>query len=257
MGETLVHMVMHADWVGLAVVAAPFVGSFLSTLAARWPDWRGAVAGRSACPCCHTRLEPRDLVPVLSWLWLRGRCRHCGAPIGAAEPVAEMAATAIALWALLALPPATAGPALLLGWTLLALALIDRHHFLLPDVLTLPLIAAGLALAYFTGGSAALTGAASGAALGYGLLAGAALLYRRLRGRDGLGYGDAKLLAAAGPWVGWSGLGMVLLVASAMALAVAALGMRRGRVTGVTPIPFGPYLAAATWIGALHGPLLA
>ncbi len=250
-------MDMDAGWAGLAVLAAPFVGSFLSTLAARWPDWRGALAGRSACPCCQTRLQPRDLMPVLSWLWLRGRCRHCDAPIGTAEPIAELAATGIALWAVLALPPAAAGPALLLGWSLLALALIDRRHFLLPDALTLPLIAAGLTLAYLTGGQAALTGAALGAVLGYGLLAGAAFVYRRLRGRDGLGLGDAKLLAAAGAWVGWSGLGTVLLVASVAALVVAALGMRRGAVTAATPIAFGPYLAAATWIGAVHGPLLA
>lgn len=247
-------MTMIAGWEGLAVLAAPFVGSFLATLARRWPDWRGALAGRSACPHCATRLTPRDLVPLASWLLLRGRCRHCAGPIGRTEPLSELAATAVAVWAVLALPAASAWPAILLGWALLALALIDRRHFLLPDALTLPLIAAGLAIAAWTGGTAALAAAAMGAMLGYGLLAGTALAYRRLRGREGLGLGDAKLLAAAGAWVGWTGLGAVLLAASAAALAIAALGWRRGMARAATPIAFGPYLAAATWIGAVHGP---
>ncbi|MEX2644464.1 MAG: A24 family peptidase [Acetobacterales bacterium] len=239
-----------------AVVAAPFVGSFLATLTLRWPDWRGALTGRSACPHCRTPLSPRDLVPLLSWLWLGGECRHCEARIDRRYPLFELAATGIALWAALTLPAGHAPVACLLGWSLLALAAIDLRHFVLPDAITLPLMGSGLLVAAATGGTPALATSAFGALLGYMLLAATAAIYLRLRGRDGLGLGDAKLLAAAGAWVGWYGLGAVLLAAIAAALAIATLRWRRGLADGATPIAFGPYLAAATWIGALHGPLL-
>jgi len=135
----------------------------------------------------------------------------------------------------------------------LLLALIDRASFWLPNIFTLPLAIAGLACAALRGGDALLD-AALGAAVGYGLLAAVAWAYRRVRGREGLGLGDAKLLAVAGAWVGWQGLPLVLLAASLAALAfVAALAMRRGRFDWQAPLPFGPFLAAGLWLVFLYG----
>ena len=133
-----------------------------------------------------------------------------------------------------------------LGWTLLALAWIDWRYFILPDVLTLPLLLAGLGVAAGEGRAAALDGAL-GAALGYGGLWLVGALYRRLRGRDGLGGGDAKLLAAGGAWLGAAALPWVLLGAAVGGLAIAAL-TRRGILAPTLAVPFGPPLAAAIWL---------
>lgn len=212
--------------------------------------------GRSRCPACGARLGPLDLVPLLSWLALRGRCRHCGAPIGAWYPLVELAAAAIGAIALAALPAPEAWLAAVLGWWLLALAAIDLLTWLLPDALTLPLVVAGLLVALW--GEPALTspaGAAIGAAAGYLTLAGIALAYRRLRGREGLGLGDAKLLAAAGAWLGPERLPTTVLAAALLGLAFALLA-RRGELAPETALPFGPALALAFWGGfvlALRG----
>ena len=238
------------------LLVSPFVGSFLGVLVLRLPRGEGVVAGRSRCPHCGTTLGPADLVPLLSYLVRRGTCRHCGARLSRLYPAIELAALGTAAWALWVLPGgglAWAGAAL--GWTLLALALIDLRHFLLPDVLTLPLIPAGLALAWWVD-PAKLPAHAIGAAAGFGAFAALAWGYRRLRGREGLGLGDAKLFAAAGAWVSWTGLGSVLLWAALPALAVTlVLGLRRGGLSGRTPLPFGAYLAAGLWLTWLYGPL--
>ncbi len=231
------------------MLAAPFIGSFCGVLAARLPAGQGVVAGRSACPACGHTLGMVDLVPILSFTALRGRCRHCRAPIARFHLAIELACLAVAVWA----ASTGADGALLwascaLGWTLLTLAWIDAACLRLPDVLTLPLILAGLAEAAWLEPDA-LTGRSFGAAVGYTALWALAQAYRRLRGRHGLGLGDAKLLAAGGAWVGAAALPMVVLGA---ALAGLAWALRRGRPDFSARQPFGPFLAAAIWVVWLY-----
>jgi leader peptidase (prepilin peptidase)/N-methyltransferase len=143
-----------------------------------------------------------------------------------------------------------------LGWTLLAMAAIDLRHYLLPDVLTLPLIPAGLAVAWALDPDL-VPEHLLGAVLGFVVFAGIAWLYRRLRGRHGLGLGDAKLLAAAGAWLGWAALPSVVVIGAAIALALAlaqALGGAKLALTG--KLAFGPHLALAFWLVWLFGPLI-
>jgi leader peptidase (prepilin peptidase)/N-methyltransferase len=237
------------------LVAAPFVGSFLGVVAARLPEGRDFVGGRSRCDSCGTVLGWRELVPVVSWLAQRGRCRHCGAPIGAEPLLFELAGLGVAVWAVAMtdgwLVWATAG----LGWVLLVLAAIDLRHLILPDVLTLPLIPAGLAVIWLIEPERLLAHAV-GALLGWACLALLATAYRRLRGIDGLGMGDAKLLAAAGAWVGAEGLPSVLMAAAVPALAVALLqGWRRGRLDRQAALAFGPWLCLGFWLVWLYGPV--
>ena len=241
------------DWL-LPILAAPFLGSFLGVLIRRLPADRPVALGRSACESCGTALGPRDLVPVASYLALRGRCRACGARIGGFHLAVELAALGLAVIAAVAVP---GDPALLwltcgLGWALLALAWIDWDHLCLPDVLTLPLVPAGL-LATWWLAPWALADHAIGAALGYGAFRMLAWAYRRLRGREGLGQGDAKLLAVAGAWLGWEALPQVVLVAAVIGLALAGiLALRRGGLDPAAPLPFGPCLACALWLGWLQ-----
>jgi len=147
--------------------------------------------------------------------------------------------------------PATA----LLGWTLLCLAVIDARHLILPDALTLPLLLLGLVVAALLPGGR-LVDHGIGAAVGFLAFAAVGAIYRRLRGRDGLGLGDAKLLAAAGAWVGWAGLPGVVLIAAALGLlATLALRMTGRGGPAEAPVPFGPWLCAAIWCTWLYGPL--
>lgn len=230
------------------------MGSFVATLALRAPSgWQGMWWGRSRCPSCGTVLRVPDLVPLLSWLCLRGRCRYCGAPLGVRYPLVELASAAIGGLAPLLLPVPEAWVAALLGWWLLALALIDLELWLLPDALTLPLIAGGLLLAagnaaglFYLRTPATLLDAVLGAGLGYASFALLGWLYRRLRGREGLGLGDAKLLAAAGAWVGAGLLPVVVLLGALLGLGFAVL--QKGPLRAETAIPFGPALAAAFWL---------
>jgi leader peptidase (prepilin peptidase) / N-methyltransferase len=214
--------------------------------------WRGLALGRSRCRACGARLAPRDLVPLWSWLGARGRCRHCGAKLPAFYPLVELAAAAVGAVSLAAAAVVPSPPAALLaaplGWWLLALAAIDLRSWRLPDALTLPLAAAGLvaAAAGLLPGGVGPWHALAGAALGYLTLAGLAWAYRRLRGREGLGLGDAKLLAAAGAWLGPAALPTVVLAAAVLGLGLALL-RGAGRVRPETAVPFGPPLALAFW----------
>jgi leader peptidase (prepilin peptidase) / N-methyltransferase len=239
-----------ADWV--ALVVAPFIGSFLGVLIRRLPRGRPVLLARSACDSCGATLAPVDLVPLASFLAQRGRCRRCGAPIGWFHPAIELAALAVAFSAWSVAGGAQLWVDCLLGYTLLALAWIDVEHGILPDVLTLPLLLAGLALAWLADPASALD-CAIGAALGYLLFRAVALIYHRLRGREGLGEGDAKLLAAGGAWLGWQQLGSVVLVAALLGLAAALLARLAGRpLDRASAIAFGPFLALAVWLIRLH-----
>lgn len=244
-------------WTQVAPLAvAPFVGSFLSVLAHRLPAGRDWVRGRSACPACGGTLRARDMVPVLSWVLLRGRCRACRAAISPLYPALELGALGIALWAVAAVPPAVVWWACVLGWGLLVLSAIDLAVWRLPNVLTYPLGAAGLVFAaVMVPGQ--LGDHALGWLLGLGVVVALNLAWRALRGQDGLGWGDAKLLAAGGAWAGWAGLGGILFIAAVAALAFVLILRLRGRtVTADMALPFGPALALGIWLTLLHGPLL-
>ena len=236
------------------LLAAPSVGSFLGVLITRLPTRTPVVFARSGCPQCGNRLAAIDMVPLFSFLLLRGRCRQCHAPIGLFHPAIELAATAVALWATLADPqPGRIWVDCGLGWTLLTLAWIDWSYFLLPDVLTLPLLLAGLGLT-FAWEPAALSDHSIASVLAYLSFQGLGYAYRRLRGRDGLGGGDAKLIAAASAWCGMAALPFVVLGSALLGL-LAALGLAlAGRtVTSTTRIPFGPCIALTFWLVWLHG----
>ena len=238
------------------VLLAPIIGSFLGVLIRRLPRGLPLAVDRSRCESCNHTLSPLEMVPIASYVFQRGRCRHCGAAIGRFHPLIELAALGLAGWAATLDDGARLWADCGLGWTLLALAWIDAEHMILPDRLTLPLILAGLGWTWFLAPDA-LTGHALGAVAGYLVFRLIALAYRRLRGRDGLGEGDAKLLAAAGAWVGWAGLGPVVLAAALGGLAVALVTAIRGRrIEATTAIPFGPCLAAGLWLVWLYGDVL-
>lgn len=235
------------------IAAGLFVGSFVATLAVRWPAG-SVIVGRSACPSCATHLAWFDLIPVVSWVVRRGRCGYCSAPISALYPVTELAALGIGVWAATQFGGLHLVLACLLGWTLLALAVIDMRTMLLPDLLTVSVLLLGLAVATMDG---RLGEALVGAAVGFAVFALIAVVYRRWRGQDGLGLGDAKFLGAAGAWVGWIGLPSIVLIASVTALIVAVPVFLRATERGARQeIAFGPYLAGATWITVLYGPLV-
>jgi leader peptidase (prepilin peptidase)/N-methyltransferase len=238
------------------LLAAPFVGSFLGVVIDRLPAGRPIALARSRCDACGVALGARELVPVVSWLWQRGRCAHCRAGLSAFHPTIELAALAVALSATLVLSGWLLLASCALGWALLTLAAIDQRHFLLPDLLTLPLIPAGLVVA-FALDPALLGPHVVGAIAGFAAFALIAFAYRRLRGREGLGLGDAKLLAAAGAWLGWQALPGVVTLAALCALAVAlARSIAGDKLSATTKIAFGSYLALAFWLVWLLGPPL-
>jgi len=240
-------------WILLMV--APIVGSFLGTIIRRTPEGRSVAWARSRCESCDTPLAARDLIPILSWALRKGRCRYCGAAIGWFHPGVELAACGVALVAVTVDGGPDAWLDCLVGWWLLTLGWIDLRSWLLPDALTLPLVVAGLAVAVIRDADF-LFDHALGAALGYLILVAVATLYRLLRGREGLGQGDAKLLAASGAWLGASLLPQVIAVAALSALGVAGCLRLAGMPLGAqSALPFGPFLAIATWVLWLHGPL--
>ena len=238
--------------VALALVGL-CVGSFIGVVADRLPAGEPLVWARSACAGCGRRLAARDLIPLLGWALNRGRCRSCAAPIGTRYPLIELAAVAIALWSFAVVPGWLAWATCALGWTLLALALIDARHLYLPDGLNLPLIPAGLLVAW-TINPAELPTHAAGAAAGFLLFAALREGYRRLRDREGIGLGDAKLLAGAGAWLSWQGLPSVIIVASGAALlAYLARSGFAGRSLKDQEMAFGPFIAGAFWLVWLYG----
>lgn len=234
--------------VALGIVLGLCVGSFVGTLVLREPEgWRGVLLGRSRCPQCRTPLGAADLIPLWSWLAARARCRHCRTALSPFYPLVEIAAAAIGALSFGIASAPFAIPTAVLGWWLLGLALIDLRSWRLPDMLTLPLIALGLAAAWFDLlPEIGLSDALLGAAAGYLVLAGIAWLYRRLRHREGLGLGDAKLLAAAGAWLGPASLAWVILLAAPLGLILALA--RRTPLKADSAIPFGPPLALAFWL---------
>ena len=191
---------------------------------------------------------------MLSYLVLRGRCRSCGAPIGRFHIEVELAALGVAVWAACLSDGTLLWASCVLGWMLLAASWIDAVSQRLPDVLTLPLIVLGLTEAWALEPDALLD-RGLGAVLGYAVFRALAVAYRRVRGREGLGQGDAKLLAAGGAWVGAAALGHVILAAAIAGLGWAVLLRLRGRqMDAATRIPFGPFLALGIWLAWLYAP---
>lgn len=211
----------------------------------------------SHCPMCGTAIKPWHNIPVISYLLLRGKCAACGATISLRYPAVELATGLLTLALALnfTLSPALLG-AMVFTWALVALTMIDVDHKLLPDDITLPLLWLGLLL-NLGGTYVSLADAVCGAALGYLTLWGVYWLFKLVTGKEGMGYGDFKLLAALGAWMGWQALPIIILLSSLVGAVcgIALMSIKgRGRET---PIPFGPYLAAAGWIALMWGDALA
>ncbi len=211
----------------------------------------------SRCPHCGHKITALENIPVLSWLWLRGRCSGCRAPISARYPIVEAVAGGLAVAAIAQLGLTLAGVAAAgLCLTLLTLALIDFDTQLLPDDITLPLLWAGL-LVNLLGGFVPLPDAVVGAMLGYLVLWVLYWAFRLLTGKEGMGYGDFKLLAALGAWFGWQALPAIILLASLVGAVVGIAMMVFKRLGRDQPIPFGPYLAGAGILSLFFsGPLM-
>ena len=251
------------------------VGSFLNVVIHRLPkmmenEWRNQCAElhgdapvedepfslirpRSRCPSCGHPISALENIPILSWLWLRGKCSDCQAPISPRYPIVEAvtglcSAAAAAYfgygWMLLG--------ALLLIWSLIALTFIDADTQLLPDSITLPLLWMGLCFNLF-GVFADLSSAVLGAMVGYLSLWSVYWAFKLVTGKEGMGYGDFKLLAALGAWLGWQMLPLIILLSSLVGAAVGIVLIILARQGRHVPIPFGPYLAAAGLIALIWG----
>ena len=263
-------------FVAIALLLGLIVGSFLNVLVWRLPkmlerEWRAQAqevlglpadpAGAtynlmhpgSCCPQCNHPIRAWENIPLLSYLLLKGRCAHCREPISARYPFTELACALISAtvawhfgfgW--------QAGAVMLLSWGLLAMSLIDVDHQLLPDVLVLPLLWLGLIL-----NSAdvltSLPDALWGAVIGYLSLWTVFWLFKLATGKDGMGYGDFKLLALLGAWGGWQILPLTLLLASLVGAIAGVILLRMRNAQTSVPLPFGPYLAIAGWIALLWG----
>lgn len=258
-----------------ATIIGLFVGSFLNVVIHRLPqmmenEWQMQAAElrgetvtpqpvfnlatpRSRCPHCGHLISAMENIPVISYLVLRGRCRHCSASISLRYPAIELITAALSACAIWHFGATLAGlGALLFIWTALALTFIDFDTQLLPDALTLPLLWAGLALNLFDT-YAPLASAVTGAMAGYLALWSVYWLFRLLTGKEGMGYGDFKLLAAIGAWVGWEVLPLTILLSSLVGAIVGVGLIVFARHERNTPIPFGPYLAAAGVIALFWG----
>jgi leader peptidase (prepilin peptidase) / N-methyltransferase len=265
-----------------AAVAGLFglaIGSFLNVVIHRLPlmlerQWRAQCAEitgqpapppaaepynlvrpRSRCPSCSAQIRAMHNIPVLSYLALRGRCAACNAPISIRYPLVELGTaivTGVVAWHFGF--GWQAALALVFSWYLIAMTGIDVDRQLLPDVLTLPLMWLGLLASLCPAvGMATPRDALIGAAAGYLVLWGVFQAFRLVTGKEGMGYGDFKLFAAIGAWLGWQMLPLVLLLSAVVGAAVGiALIAARRHGRGV-PIPFGPYLAGAGWIAMLWG----
>ena len=267
-----------ALFIATCVLLGLCIGSFLNVVIHRMPRimesrWRAEcaeldnkdvplaepfnlVVPRSRCPSCGHRITALQNIPVLSYVALRGKCSACGTSISPRYPVVEALAGLLSGYAAwhMGFSLAAAG-ALVFTWAMIALAFIDFDTFYLPDDITLPLLWAGL-LFNLAGGYVDLVSAVIGAAAGYLSLWLVFWIFKLATGKEGMGYGDFKLLAAIGAWLGWKMLPLVILLSSFVGAVIGILLIliaRRGRDV---PIPFGPYLAIAGIITLFHGEAL-
>ena len=241
----------------VAAVYGLVFGSFLNVVVYRLPRRMSLLRPRSHCPACGAPVRWFDNVPLVSYVLLLGRCRACRSRISARYPAVELAAGALAAAVAVRFGLTVAGAeAMLLVMLLLPLAFIDLEHHLLPDVLTLPGVALGLA-ASAAGGlvpfADALVGAVVGAALPYAVI----VVYRRLRGVEGMGLGDVKLRAMIGAFLGWRGMLLTLGLGATAGAAVGLTLIASGRGRRDTELPFGTFLAGAAAAVLLAGDVLA
>lgn len=236
-----------------AFVFGTVVGSFLNVCIARIPAGKSVVYPPSACPQCGARIRPWDNVPLLSFLWLRGRCRDCGTPISWRYPLVEVltgALFATNLW-MFGLTP-WAAVACAFTAALVVISFIDLDHQIIPDVISLPGVVVGLVLAV-PGWGPSLVERILGMLLGGGLLWAVAVLYEWARNREGMGGGDIKLLAMIGAFLGWRGVLVTLLVGSLLGASVGGLRIALRRAEAGVPIPFGPFLAVGAIVALYWG----
>jgi leader peptidase (prepilin peptidase)/N-methyltransferase len=238
----------------ILVIASPFIGSFLGVVITR--SSAEPISGRSRCDTCGRQLGVRDLIPIVSWAVLNGKCRYCGARLGWFYPSIEIAALVPVLWAATLQDGWILLTSAMFGWLLLTLAWIDARIQRLPNMLTFPLIICGLAACAFYDRGAVLDHVI-GAAIGFAAFWLIAIIYRRLRGRDGLGLGDAKLVAGLGAWIAWEGLATIIFLGAVFGIALVIVRMlASGREILHERLAFGPALALAGWIVWLYGPLV-
>ncbi|MFC6301771.1 prepilin peptidase [Pseudomonas sp. CCM 7893] len=278
MSLSLSEVLLNQPWLFVwgALLLGLIVGSFLNVLIWRLPkilarEWRAQahdilglpaepkgptynlLLPHSCCPHCAQPIRPWENIPLLSYLLLKGRCSHCHEPISLRYPLTELACGLLSAYVAWHFGFGwQAGWVMLLSWGLLAMSLIDVDHQLLPDVLVLPLLWLGLILNQF-GLFVTPADAFWGAVAGYLSLWSVFWLFKLITGKDGMGYGDFKLLAMLGAWGGWQILPMTLLLSSLVG-AISGLVLLRVRNAQTSmPMPFGPYLAIAGWIALLWG----
>lgn len=231
--------------IALAVLGA-IIGSFLATVAIRWPAGRSSLTGRSLCDGCGAPIRARDLVPVFSALWLRGEARCCGARIDPLHGQVEIACALVGLLAGIVASDVTAVVIAAFGWMLVLVAALDATEMWIPDPLVGALGIAGVLASLVL--QPPLADRLIGGAAGFGALWLIGFGYLRLRGREGLGGADPKLFGAIGLWLGWQLLPAVLLTAALVGLGVVAWRLVSGRtVAGDDALPFGTYLAVAAY----------
>ncbi|MDN5864180.1 MAG: A24 family peptidase [Gammaproteobacteria bacterium] len=265
---------MSANWLlavtGLVGLA---VGSFLNVVIYRLPimlerRWRedgdapghedtyNLIVPASACPACGRKIRPLENIPLLSWLALRGRCAGCKARISPRYPVVELLAAVLSILAVWHFGPTLAGAgALLLVWTLIAAAAIDLDHYILPDILVLPLLWLGL-LFNLSATFAPLSEAVIGAVAGYLVLWIIYQVFRLTTGKEGLGYGDFKLLACLGAWLGWRELPLIILAGALAGVLIGGTWLLVSRRDRSHPVPFGPFLVAGGLLALFAGPAI-
>lgn len=252
MGGVLV--ILGPLWAVLALSAAvgAVFGSFFNVCVHRVPRGLSVIRPPSACPNCERLIAPYDNVPVLGWLWLRGKCRNCREPISWRYPLVEFLTAALFVlvawrvglrWELL--------PALYFAGAMWLVTLIDLEARIIPDAITIPGTFLGLAASFLT--PVAWWDAALGAVLGFGLFFGIAWGYKRVTGVDGMGGGDIKLAAMLGAFLGWSGLFLTVFFASLAGTLVGVALMVAGRGGRRTALPFGTFLAPAALFVLLWG----
>lgn len=261
-------------WLTLCAVTGLIVGSFLNVVILRLPQimeiqWKSDAAEylelpppeskpfsiafpASHCPKCLTPLRWWHNIPLFSFLLLRGKCAHCQAPISWQYPLVELFAALLALWAGAHFGASLTGiAAIAAGWTLLCLTVIDQQTQLLPDVIVYPLLWVGLLL-NVSETFVPLEHAVIGAAAGYLSLWTVYQVFLKITGKHGMGFGDFKLLAALGAWMGWQSLPWIILLSSVVGLLFAVALMLTGRMQRNQAMPFGPYLAIAGWLYLLE-----
>lgn len=211
------------------------------------------VTPNSRCPSCKTEIKPWQNIPVISYLMLGGKCRHCKTPISKRYPIIELATGLLSCLVIWHFGFNWQGGAmLLLTWALISLTMIDIDHQLLPDNITLPFLWLGL-IANSFGLFVSLPEALWGAVFGYLSLWSVYWLFKLVTGKEGMGYGDFKLLAVLGAWFGWKLLPMIILLSSLVGAIIGIFLLILKNKGKSVPIPFGPYLAIAGFIAALWG----